>query len=93
MNAVPATRLPRRWLWPARIAWVLLLLLATWKLVLGTPLIYAEKLVVCTESAEECAEGISPSLEDVQVLVASGLSQQEYASLASSSNCSRQLFG
>jgi hypothetical protein len=79
MNATPTTRLPSRWLWPARIAWVLLLLLATWKLVLGTPLIYAEKLVVCTASAEECAKGISPSREDVQVLEAAGVSLQEYA--------------
>jgi hypothetical protein len=79
MNAASATRLPRRWLWPARIAWLLVFLLATWKLVLGTPLIYAEKLVACTASAEECAKGISPSVEEVQALEAAGVSLQYYA--------------
>jgi hypothetical protein len=79
MSTAPSTRLPQRWLWPARIAWLLIFLLATWKLVLGTPLIYAEKLVACTASAEECAQGISPSPDEIKTLEAAGVSLQEYA--------------
>jgi len=81
-QSVAPTRLPHVWLWPARLAWFLILLLALWKLILGTPLIYAEKLVVCTASAEVCAEGISPSLEEIKTLAASGISQHDYAVLA-----------
>ncbi len=78
-QAASGTRLSSRWLWPARLAWSLVLLLAIWKLVLGTPLIYAEKQTICIEA---CAESNSPTVEDAAALHASGISLAEYASLS-----------
>ncbi len=80
-SAAP-TRLPRQWLWQARLIWFLILGLALWKLILGTPLIYAEKITVCTGTAQECVEGISPTAEDDEAIQAAGLSIGQYARLA-----------
>ena len=82
MNQVaPFTRLPRRLVWPARLAWCLILLLAIGKLVLGTPLMYAEKLKICTGSVQVCANSHSLTMPEVSRLEASDVSLPEYASL------------
>jgi hypothetical protein len=81
MQAAPSTRLSRRWVWPARLAWFLILLLAIWKLALGTPLLYGNKLKICTDSAEVCAANNSLTPVQAGRLEASGVSLPEYAFL------------
>jgi hypothetical protein len=80
LHTAPTTRLPRHWLWPARIGWLLVLLLAVWKLALGTPLIHAEKLIPCDPTVEDCANANSPTPDDAAALERGGISLQAYAS-------------
>jgi len=81
MQAAPVTRLSRQWVWPARLAWFLILLLAMWKLALGTPLLYENKLKICPDSAQVCANSVSLTPDEVTRLEASGVSLPEYAFL------------
>jgi len=74
-----STRLHGRWLHLARLAWLLVILLAFIKLVFGLPLYYTEKARLCTASEAVCSQGISLNLAQVLALESSGVTLPAYA--------------
>ena len=81
-DSVGSTRLTGRPLRIARLAWLLILLLAVGKLMLGLPSFYAEKAQVCTASVETCSQTESPNSSQAGALEAAGVSLPAYARIA-----------
>src|SRR5687767_10784632 len=73
MNAQPAivepnesrpvdTRLQGRWLWLARVSWLVAALLTVGMFVAGMPLFFAELQQVCTAPANTCISRLTPDV-------------------------------
>lgn len=78
-DSIASTRLTGRLLRIARLAWLLVTLLAVAKLAIGLPSFYAEKAQVCTASVETCSRTESPNASQAGALEAAGISLPAYA--------------
>jgi hypothetical protein len=75
-------QLAGRWLFSARMFWLLVLVLTVGKTAIGLPLYFAEKNSVCMASDEVCSLGNSLSTRQVQTLESTGISLTTYARLS-----------
>ncbi|MGB3059608.1 MAG: hypothetical protein WBE17_07715, partial [Anaerolineae bacterium] len=85
-DSIVSTRLTGRPLRIARLAWLLILLLAVGKLALGLPSFYAEKAQVCTTAVEACSRTESPNSSQAEALGAVGVSLPTYARIATAAS-------
>jgi hypothetical protein len=74
-------RLEGRWLFLARLMWVVVLLLAVGKTAIGMPSYSAEINSICTASREECRTSKSLNPQQAQGLGSAGVSLTAYAGL------------
>lgn len=74
-----STRLTGGWLWIARLAWLIILLLAAGKLAIGLPRFYTEKARVCTASVEICKNTESLDMQQAAALETAGVTLIRYA--------------
>jgi hypothetical protein len=74
-------RLEGRWLFLARLMWVVVLLLAVGKTAIGMPSYYAGINSICTASREDCRTSKSLNPQQAQALESAGLSLTAYAVL------------
>ena len=79
--SLSSTRLRGRWLFVARLVWVLVTILSLGKTAIGLPLLFAEKGRLCTASAEVCSQGESLTTEQFQVLKSKGITLPEYVNI------------
>ena len=68
-----------RWLLFARVAWVVVAVLAVGTFIVGTPLYFAELQAACTRGAEACSESRLLTPTEMRELQALGLSAGFYA--------------
>src|SRR5512139_558973 len=77
--SVSSTRLNGSWLWVARLAWGIVLVLGAAKQAVGWPVLYAEKAIICTASAEICSLTESTTLRQAEAIEAAGMPLETYA--------------